>query len=78
MAIRTQPTIQDGECFWMVWADRGQMPTFKHATEESASAEAERLSSRIPGVRFYVLRATEEWLRLKPAEKRILREPLPF
>jgi hypothetical protein len=41
--------------FWMVWCEDGQLPTFKHGSEESARREAERLARVHSGKRFYVL-----------------------
>ena len=40
--------------FWLVWADGGGRPTYKHPTRASAEAEAARLARQHGGV-FHVL-----------------------
>lgn len=47
--------------FWLVWRDGGfnSTPHHKHAYENEARAEAERLAKQHPAQRFYVLPATE-------------------
>lgn len=40
--------------FWMVWAERGGRPTYKHETRSSAETEAARLARAHGGV-FHVL-----------------------
>lgn len=42
--------------FWMVYGENGGAPTYKHETEASAKAEAERLAKLNQGKRFYVLK----------------------
>jgi hypothetical protein len=59
--------------FWMVWNPNGRAPSFKHASEGSAVAEAERLARQCPGQTFVVLRAiearlVEDMLRISLAE----------
>lgn len=44
------------ETFWLVWNERGSVPTVKHTSELSARDEAERLARHVPGVAFHVLR----------------------
>lgn len=43
--------------FWMVFRDGGQCPTKRHATEEGACQEAERLALKHLAT-FYVLEST--------------------
>ena len=45
------------EQFWMVYGKGKAMPTHEHATEQLATAEAERLARNHPGVEFVVLEA---------------------
>ena len=46
--------------FWLVWNIDGGSPKHKHASEQSAITEAERLARMNPGQRFAVLEATHE------------------
>jgi hypothetical protein len=41
--------------FYLVWAEGGGTPTHKHATEQDARAEAERLARAHPNAVFCVL-----------------------
>lgn len=41
--------------FYVVWNEKGYPPNFKHSTETSARAEAERLASVNRGQSFHVL-----------------------
>lgn len=41
--------------FWVIWSPRGLMPRKRHASIESATTEADRLSKSLPGRHFYVL-----------------------
>lgn len=43
--------------FWLVWTPQGSVPTKQHGTQALAKAEADRLSLKHPGQRFYVLEA---------------------
>lgn len=43
--------------FWMVWNPSGRAPAVRHATEELAEAEAQRLARLCPGQVFIVLKA---------------------
>jgi hypothetical protein len=45
--------------FWLVWRENGGNPTKKHATEDAARAEAERLAKKHPAVHFFVLPALQ-------------------
>lgn len=46
--------------FWLVWCPTGtKSPSFRHESEQSAIAEAERLARAARGPKFYVLKATE-------------------
>jgi hypothetical protein len=40
--------------FWLVWNEQGRNPTYKHATEADARAEAERLAKTYGGT-FHVM-----------------------
>jgi hypothetical protein len=56
MAIITseRPT---GDAFWLVWNPAGRAPVFKHSSEASAVAEAERLAKLNQGQQFFILQA---------------------
>ena len=41
--------------FWLVWAEYGGQPTFKHNSLESAMKEAERLALANSGKIFHVM-----------------------
>lgn len=43
--------------FWMLYAEGGHAPTFRHGSKESAKEEAERLAKLKPGTRVHVLEA---------------------
>jgi len=60
------PIIREPADFWLVWSKRGGKSRFIHATESQAQAEAQRLASLIPGRRFIVLRATEQFVSPQP------------
>lgn len=45
--------------FWMLYAENGNAPTFKHPTYESALIEARRLSEKL-SVPVYVLHARQK------------------
>jgi len=46
------------QTFWLVWSPTGmQSPRFRHASEESATKEAERLARAHHGQLFVVLEA---------------------
>lgn len=49
--------------FWMVWKENGGEPSHRHATLETAKAEAERLARAFPGSRFFVLYAAESCVK---------------
>lgn len=55
--------------FWVVWNPSGRAPTYRHPSEERATAEAERLARTNPGETFVVLasvcaRRTDDMLRI--------------
>ncbi len=58
----------------MVWKDGGSAPRYKHVSEASAIAEAERLAGCYPDQRFYVLTATRVAVTARPVEVRRLAE----
>jgi hypothetical protein len=41
--------------FWIVWNENGGPPRVKHATQQQAEAEAQRLAEAHPGDSFCVL-----------------------
>lgn len=41
--------------FWLVWAEDGTAPRFKHVNQSSAEVEAQRLARLNPGTSFFVL-----------------------
>lgn len=45
--------------FFLVWSEQSGNPTYKHSTEDSAKAEAERLARANPGKVFHVLRLVD-------------------
>lgn len=51
VSVRAEPGADD---LWFVWR-KGTKPKFRHATGESAHAEAKRLSLVHPGTKFCVL-----------------------
>lgn len=45
--------------FWLVWSPNGDRPpSYRHATEDAALREANRLADRFPGREFYVMQPT--------------------
>ena len=56
------------EKFWMVWNVDGRVPTMKHASQQSARLEAERLAKRNPGQQFAVLEAIGVCETTKPVQ----------
>lgn len=66
--------------FWLVWNPNGRNPTFRHAFEENAIREAERLARDNPGETFVVLasvaaRSVSDMQRL---DLRPPRDDIPF
>lgn len=56
--------------FWFVWNTDGRVPQYKHQSEQSAIAEAERLARLNGGQTFVVLesvcaRRTDDMLRIE-------------
>ena len=51
--------------FWMVWNPQGRAPTFRHASEDLARAEAFRLATSNPREVFVILQA-RFFVRQKP------------
>ncbi len=45
----------NGDNFFMVYAQDGGAPTYRHATVDEAKTEAERLARQNPGKKFFVL-----------------------
>jgi len=45
--------------FWMVWNEGNRDPRLKHATEEAARVETERLARMNPLQKFYLLAAID-------------------
>jgi hypothetical protein len=61
----------EDQMFWLVWCPTGSKPpSHRHASEQSAIAEAERLARCAPNAKFYVLKATE--VRYIDAMKRVI------
>lgn len=57
-SIKAEPGSDD---LWFVWR-KGTKPKFRHATEESATKEAQRLSKEHPGTKFCVLHITAAYM----------------
>lgn len=50
----------ENRVFWLVWSPGGAAPPrYRHSSQRSAVAEAERLADLNPGWSFFVLRACE-------------------
>lgn len=47
------------EKFWMVWKEKGSLPTVLHSTLEYAEKEAERLARLNPGEKFIVIESVK-------------------
>ncbi len=64
--------------FWMVWNPARNQPTHRHASEQSAITEAERLARLNRGEQFYVLEAVA--LRIADDMTRVdlRRDEIPF
>ena len=45
--------------FWVVWRDKGGIPTTKHHSKDKAIAEADRLAAKETGTQFHVLEVVE-------------------
>lgn len=54
--------------FWMVYGWGQGAPTVRHMTEDSAIAEARRLSRANAGVRFFVLASVKGFQLADPVE----------
>lgn len=55
--------------FWLVWSPQGGTPpSRRHATEDAAREEAERLSRQAPGDEFYVLASKAVVRTVRPVE----------
>lgn len=64
------------DAFWLIWNPRGRDPNYRHASEDSARLEAERLARACPGDVFVVLKA-EYAVRVKrPDPPPVERVPL--
>jgi hypothetical protein len=51
-------STQTEKAFWLVWSPTGvRPPKYRHASEQSAVTEAERLAQAHPGQLFVVLEA---------------------
>ena len=48
--------------FWIVWNPAGKNPKFRHTSEDSAKAEAARLATENPGVKFIVLESKRDYV----------------
>ena len=52
--------MDEKKMFWMVYSRNGRHPPkFEHNNRDGARAEAERLARLNPGLRFYILEATD-------------------
>ena len=51
----TTPNL--GKPFWFVWSPQGQLPEFRHDSEDLAHVEAQRLAYKHPGRTFVVLQS---------------------
>ncbi|HEY4356020.1 MAG TPA: hypothetical protein VGN16_09760 [Acidobacteriaceae bacterium] len=52
--------------FWMVLADNSTTTMIRHSTFDKAKAEASRLATKHPGIRFYVLGSQGHCVREEP------------
>jgi hypothetical protein len=69
--------------FWMVWNPDDYPPRVCHDTEAAAETEAERLARTNPGVKFYLLEATQMFevnnlRRIDMRQSPGYRDELPF
>ncbi len=65
--------------FWIVWAEDGGSPTYKHKSQSSAENEASRLANLQPGARFCVLPCVARYSVQRLTVERFEPEPdLPF
>lgn len=55
-APREMPAL-DAPQFWFVWVEDRRAPRHRHATEESARRELERLRAVLPGHTIHLFRA---------------------
>ena len=64
MSTSTDSPLNDapgGRPFWFVWNPMGNMPRFRHDTEDSAHREAQRLAREHPGRVFVVLQSVSAY-----------------
>ena len=61
-----QLKIDDDSSFWVVWNPRGGPPRCKHASVDSAYAEAVRLSEKYPGRHYYLLKCVGYAMKGEP------------
>ena len=57
------PTDTYGEAFWLVWNEARDAPRVMHHSYEAAVREAQRLSRSSPGETFFVLAATDAFVK---------------
>ncbi len=70
--------IETAKIFWIVWNPASiQPPSYRHATLESAQAEAHRLAFSQTGQEFIVLQAVEARQSVE-MQKTIYEEESPF
>ena len=53
--------VPNGRPFWMVWCPTGDIPRYRHDSEDSAHREAQRLSRDKPGRVFVVLQSVSAY-----------------
>jgi hypothetical protein len=65
----------DGETFWLVWGEETQRVTRKQMDRSWAVSEAERLSKKYPGKKFWIVKSESGFLKNIPEAKETLPPP---
>lgn len=67
----------NGDSFWMILKQGGDIPRKRHTSYESACTEAQRLATNHPGEKFYVLRAMDAFESRSIVRTKLM-DPVPF